>query len=230
MAWARIVLHEIDLMRAGLAALAHQQQTSMAVAASLTVAEFLLPRWLGELRTRRPDIHPRMRVVNSDTVIEMVRDRRVELGFIEATAFPADLHRRVVGRDRLAIVVPPEHPWALRSTPLTIEALRAAEYVLREQGSGTRSTFEAALGDLPRVALEADSTQALVGAVRAGMGPAVVSRRAVMHEIEFGHLVEVSHDLDLRRPLTAIWSPSHPLVEVVRELVRIARTSDQEAR
>lgn len=224
LSWARSVLNEVDVMRAGMTALAEAARGELSVAASLTIAEFLMPRWLAELSRR---VEARLHVVNSETVVSMVRAGTVDLGFIEAATTPEDLVTRVVGRDRLALVMRPDHPWARRSTPLDLATLREASYVLRESGSGTRSTFEAALRQVPRIALEAGSTTALLGGVLAGLGPAVVSRRAVLHELEVGRLVEVRHELDLRRPLTAVWSPGRRLGDAAAELMAIAaRHSD----
>ena len=157
----------------------------VSVAASLTIAEHILPRWLGELRERL-EVHPQLHVVNSDRVADMVRSRLVDIGFVETTMTTPGLEHRIVGTDRLVVVVPPGHAWARRRSPLTAPALGAAEWVLREEGSGTRSTFEWALGQRPTVALQAGSTAALLGAVRAGLGPAVVSERAVAAEVDTG--------------------------------------------
>lgn len=203
--WARDVLHQADLLAAGLTALSAERRSALTVAASLTVAEFILPRWLGELRHRLPDVHPRLQVVNSERVARLVRERDVDLGFIESAAYPEDLERRVVGSDRLVVVVEPRHAWARRSTPVDRDALAGAAWVLREEGSGTRSTFERALRDRPEVALVASSTTALIGAAVAGIGPAVVPERAVVTEVAEGRLVRVPTVLDLLRPLTAVW-------------------------
>ncbi|SKB08969.1 LysR substrate-binding domain-containing protein [Aeromicrobium choanae] len=221
--WARTVLHEVDLMRAALTALSDERHAELEVAASLTIAEFILPRWLGELRSRSVVVRPRLHVVNSEKVAELVRSRTVDVGFIESAAVPRDLAHRLVGSDQLAVVVDPRHPWARRSTPVPHEALRNEAWVLRETGSGTRSTFERALRFEPHLAMEADSTTALIGAARAGVGPAVVSRRAVASELETGRLVEVTTDLDLWRPLTAIWLMERRLPDSVDALLRIAR-------
>ncbi|MBA4609574.1 LysR family transcriptional regulator [Aeromicrobium sp. Marseille-Q0843] len=221
--WARTVLHEVDLMRAALTALSDERHAELEVAASLTIAEFILPRWLGELRSRSVVVRPRLHVVNSEKVAELVRSRTVDVGFIESAAVPRDLAHRLVGSDQLAVVVEPRHPWARRSTPVPREALRNEAWVLRETGSGTRSTFERALRFEPQLAMEADSTTALIGAARAGVGPAVVSRRAVASELETGRLVEVPTDLDLWRPLTAIWLMERRLPDSVDALLRIAR-------
>lgn len=223
--WARDLLHQVDTVRVGLEALsarATEDENDFAVAASLTVAEFVLPRWIGELRAALPQVHLRLQVQNSDRVHELVRSGACGIGFVESASVSPDLARRVVGTDRLVMVVHPAHPWARRSTALSTAQLREAEFVVREEGSGTRSTFERALAAEPRVAMVATSTTALVGAARAGVGPAVVTPHAVRASIETGELVEVMHRLDLDRPLTAVWRRNERFTGPAAALLRIA--------
>lgn len=224
--WARDLLHQVDTLRGGLRALSGRQSddgTVLPVAASLTIAEFVLPRWLGQLRSALPGIHPRLQVANSNQVPDLVRSGACEIGFVETTVVPDDLLRTVVGTDRLVIVVRADHPWARRSVPVNREQLLEAEFVVREEGSGTRDTFERALAARPRVAMVATSTTAMVGAALAGVGPAVVSPRAVTSSIEQGQLVVVDHELDLVRPLTALWRGT--LSQAAQTLLSIARTA-----
>lgn len=221
-AWARRVVHEADLMRESLAAMGRDRQQDLRVAASLTVAEYLMPQWLSQLQTRHADVRPRLQVINSRAVADLVRNAQVDIGFVETFLLPEDLSCRLIGRDRLVIVVAPTHPWARRSEPLTREQVAEAAYVLREEGSGTRSTFEAALGRPPGQALVVSSTASLLGAAQAGVGPAVVSERAAAHALEAGRLVAVDHRLDLRRPLTAVWRSQEQLREQATRLLRIA--------
>lgn len=225
-AWGRDVIHQIDTLRGSLQALSArrlQGGSDLGVAASLTVAEFVLPRWIGELRVQSPEVHLRLQVQNSDRVDDLVHSGECDIGFVESTRVSTDLARRVVGSDRLVIVVAASHPWARRSTPLSREQLLAAEFVLREEGSGTRETFERALSAQPRIAMVATSTTAMVGATLAGVGPAVVTPFAVRGALETGELVEVRHDLDLVRPLTAIWRHDRPLDGPAAALLSIAR-------
>ncbi|WP_133176411.1 LysR family transcriptional regulator [Nocardioides currus] len=227
-AWAREVLHSIDTVRGGLAALSAERSregSDLGVAASLTVAEFVLPRWIGELRAMLPDVHLRLQVQNSDRVDDLVHSGDCAIGFVESMVVSPDLARRVVGTDRLVLVVPASHPWARRSVPVSREQLLATEFVVREEGSGTRSTFERAIAAEPRIAMVATSTTAMVGAVLAGVGPAVVTPHAVRSSLEVGELVEVRHDLDLERPLTAIWRRDRPLDRPAAALLSIAQRS-----
>lgn len=223
MSWARQVMYELDVMQTGIEALSVERRSGLSVAASLTVAEFMLPRWIGELRTQVPALHPLLRVVNSERVADLVRSGDADVGFIETAVLPRDLSVVALGADSLSIVTLPTHPWARRATPIDNRALAQAEFVLREPGSGTRSTFERALRAQPALALEAGSTSALVGAVLAGVGPAVVSTRAVDSYLDNGRLVEIPHKLDLWRPISAITDPSRRFNEHAGTLIRVAQ-------
>ena len=221
--WSRAVLHESDTLQAGISALSEQHRGGVRIAASLTIAEHLLPGWIGEMQRRMPAVRTSLRVVNSEGVIEMVRNGQVVLGFVESPAITAGMRTRQVGSDRLAVVVGPTHRWSRRRAPLTVDELVQAAFVVREPGSGTRATFSRALGREPQIALEAGSTSAVIGSAISGVGPAVVSELAVRHFVESGALVDVPVALDLRRPLRAIWREHETLRPPATDLVDIAQ-------
>jgi molybdate transport repressor ModE-like protein len=227
-AWAHDLLHSADTMAAAVQSLASRRQAAWAVAASLTIAEQVLPRWLGELQASHPGMQPVLRVVNSQAVADEVQAGSVDLGFIESSLLPVGLARAIVGHDRLKVVVARDHPWARRSTPLTIDELRSTSWVLREPGSGTRATFEAALRQEPEIVLEGSSTAALVGAAIAGVGPAVVSALAARAALETGRLRAVATEIDLRRPLTAVWRKGERLSPGAAALLSIAARASRE--
>ena len=97
------------------------------------------------------------------------------------------------------MVVAPDHPWA-GARGVTPTAWPDSEWVLREQGSGTRSIFEAAAvaagvrESLP-VACELPSNEAVRGAVEAGMGATALSASVAAPSIEAGLLVQVGSPL-----------------------------------
>lgn len=211
--WARPVLAAVEELAAGVAALRSDGRSprSLAVAASLTVAEYVLPGWLRRHREAGgPAVE--LEVGNSVTVAAAVEAGRVEVGFVESPRRFPGLRSTVVGGDRLVVVVAPGHPWTRRRTPLTPAHLAAAPLLLRERGSGTREFLEAALAAVgaapvaPAAVLA--STTALKAAAVGGDGPTVLSALAVRHELDAGTLVEVGVDsLDLTRDFRALWRP-----------------------
>lgn len=221
-AWAREVMAQVAHLEAGIVALGAERRGDLRIAASLTIAEYLIPRWLAELRHVLPEVHAGLNVVNSTEVLSQVRAGSVNIGFIESPAVIPDLRSRLVGNDRIAVVVPPDHAWATSRRPIGPAELVATPLVVRETGSGTRETFDRALGSTPTIALEANSTSAVIGAARAGVGPAVVSEIAAGSAINDGTLIDVAVALDLRRPLRAVWRSSTRLRSPATDLITIA--------
>lgn len=221
-AWARNVMTEVDNLETGIGALSARRRGNLKIAASLTIAEYFMPRWLAELQRAQPGVHAGLLVVNSTEVVAMVRENRVKLGFIESALEIPDLQSRQVGTDRVSVVVHPDHRWAHAKQPIDREELASTPLVVRETGSGTRETFERALGAQASIVLEAGSTNVIIGAALNGVGPAVVSEVAVRTAIENGTLVDVPVTLDLRRSLRAIWRKNDPLRPPLGDLVTIA--------
>lgn len=208
--WARELLESAHGLSRSINALRAERAGHLRIAASLTVADHLVPGWLVSLHRAAPALSVALQVGNSDHVGDLVRDREVALGFVEGPRAPAGLRSRQVGGDTLAVVVPPGHRWVRRRQPIGAAELATTPLVLREEGSGTRESFIQALaraGLAPAApALELGSTAAIRAAVAAGEGPGVLSRLTVTAEIESGALVAVPvADLDLRRRFRAIW-------------------------
>lgn len=217
--WARAVLAAAQQLTDGVEALGRGGPATVRIAASNTVAEFLLPGWLVEWRRTEPArgrIGVEVEVTNSVGVLDSVEEGAVALGFIES---PGPLDGRFDSRrlrdDELVVVVAPSHRWVRRAASPSAASLSPAELadeplVTRELGSGTREAFDAALAAAGHAAvapvLELGSTTAVLGAVGRGAGPAVVSVLAVEHELAAERLVSVPVvGLDLRRPLRAVW-------------------------
>ncbi|MFT4086635.1 MAG: LysR family transcriptional regulator, partial [Gordonia sp. (in: high G+C Gram-positive bacteria)] len=126
------------------------QAAQLTVGASMTVAEHLMPRWLGEFRIAHPDTTVHLQVRNSSAVFDALAARTCDIGFVESPSVENSLHSTVVARDRLVLVVHPDHPWARRRMPPTADELAATPLLVREPGSGTRTTLDLALGDHDR--------------------------------------------------------------------------------
>ena len=204
--WAEPVFDALHRVELGVDALVGGTSSDMAVAASRTIAEHLLPAWISALRRRRAELTLHLSVTNSRGVLDAVRTGRAQIGFIETPGSPRGVESLVVGWDDLALVAPPAHPWAKRRAPVSRAELRGEALIVREVGSGTRETLERHVGgELTAIAMQTDSTRAIIGAALGGLAPAVVSSRAVAAEVHAGALIEVPVEGALRRPFRAVW-------------------------
>jgi DNA-binding transcriptional LysR family regulator len=205
--------------------LAAESALRLRVAASLTVAEHLAPKWIETLREDLPEVSLTLEVVNSSQVLDAVRRHRVDLGFVEGVDRPlAGLGSEAVTTDSLAVVVIPTHPWAVRPS-IDAGELAVADLIVRERGSGTREVLEEALrpwGGV-RTRLELGSSAAILAAARNGDGPAVLSALAAAADLDAGHLCQVGVvGVDLSRTIRAIWPTAARPGPLARRLLAAA--------
>ena len=169
---------------------------TLSVHASQTIASYWLPPRLMEFRAAYPGIALTLTLGNTRTVANAVVSGEADLGFVEGEIDEPALAASAVDADELTVVVGPAHPWA-GNMPPGPPAIADADWIMREEGSGTRSVFEAALlrmGVAPEklsVALVLPSNEAILSALGGGRCAAAISRLAARSHIDAGHLVAV---------------------------------------
>jgi LysR family transcriptional regulator, transcriptional activator of the cysJI operon len=168
------------------------------VGASTTIAQYVLPKIFGEFVAHEPEIHISIVSGNNDKIVHDVLEGEIALGLIEGPARQPLLKTEFFLADEIAIIVPAGHPWADKT--ITLEELRSAPLIVREDGSGTRRVVENTLRDAGvhmkdlNFVMQLDSTEAIKASVEAGLGVGFVSRRAIRKEITLNTLKEVAVD------------------------------------
>jgi DNA-binding transcriptional LysR family regulator len=222
----RRVLSEVQVMMAGVAGLVAEEGSHLRVAASLTVAEYLLPGWLSALHRESPGVMLAVEVTNSSRVLARVREASTDVGFVEGYGSRLDgMSTAVMRSDHLVVVVDPAHPWARRESPVSGAELASADLIVREPGSGTREVLDQALSSWGGAHswLELGSTASILAAARRGEGPAVLSALAVAEDVDLGRLVPVrTEGIDLTRSLRAVWPADRPLAPLAGRLLNVA--------
>ena len=210
-----------------IAAIGGETAGQLALGASTTIAQYVLPRLLGEFLSEHPRVHPTLISGNTERIVHAVIEREIGLGFIEGPSRSKDVREEVLLRDEIVLVVPAAHEWAERQK-ITASELKNARVVLRERGSGTRHVVELALQraglsvSTLHVAMELDSTEAIKSAVEAGLGVGFVSRWAVAKDSRVGssfRIVEID-DLRISRDFLVISAQGPEPQGVVQEFRR----------
>ena len=180
------------------------------IGASTTIAEFLLPRVLGEFKARYPAVVPRLFVANSEAVQARIAERTLDLGFIEGESHLPSLVTDVCCDDELRVVCAPSHPLA-KLKAITPKVLMEHAYVSREPGSGTREVIDLYLQkagvppDSLQVVMELGSPEALKGLVATGLGFTIMSRAIAATEVELGRLTQVPLSPPLTRHMSVVY-------------------------
>lgn len=201
---ARSVLAQARAAEQALDDLAGLKRGSVRLFASQTIAAYWLPPRMAAFARKHPEIELHLSIGNTHRVVEAVLAGEAELGLVEGAEEASRLVRSRVGADRLAVVAAPNHPAAGGDgAALTASELRTLDWALREEGSGTRSEFEAVLprGVAPadlKIALVLPSNEAILSAVAASDLVTAISELAAQPLIEAGRLVRLPLDLPER--------------------------------
>lgn len=178
------------------------------VGATLTIGNYLAIMIISQFMHDHSDCHIALEVKNTQTILHQLANYELDLGLIEGSCHHPDLAAEGWIEDELAIFCAPTHPLAQRKNP-TLQDLLAQSWILREQGSGTRETFDQAFRhDLPglKIRLELEHTEAIKRAVESGLGIGCISRLALRDAFRRGSLVEIPAPfLDLRRQFMFVW-------------------------
>ena len=202
---------------------------SLMVGASTTLAEFLLPRILGEFKSTYPNVRSRLIVGNSETIETRVLEHTIDIGFIESLSHEPNLQCEVCCDDELVVICHPRFPLA-RHKELTPQKLLEHPYISREPGSGTREFTEnylRAAGIAPdqmNLVMELGSPIALNGVVETGLGFAIASRASVSKEQRLGDIVAIPLKPRLIRTLSMVYPKEKFRSRLVATFVEFAST------
>src|SRR5271168_3404046 len=164
----------------------------LALGASQTIGQYLLPRLIAGFLQQNPKVDISIMGGNTQTILEALVEHRVQLCLVEGPAMRRDVHVEPFMEDHMVCVVPAGHEWA--DQEIDVKELQQAKLVTREQGSGSRRIVEQAMEKAGlevkklHLGMTFDSTEGLLSAVEAGLGIGFASRWAVRNQLGLGTL------------------------------------------
>ena len=192
----RSIISEKEAAIKELSKLLNRVEGPLTVCASTIPGEYLLPPLIARFHTKYPGVSVELQISDSKDVCDKVLSGKAEVGFVGAGFDLVGLEFRPFASDKLALVAPDTEEWeGVKS--VTLEQLAATPFLSRERGSGTRYTFEQALGGELKgfnVVGQFGSTNAIKEALRAGLGVAILSLFAVGQEVSRGEFKTIEID------------------------------------
>ncbi|MFK0384861.1 LysR substrate-binding domain-containing protein [Agrobacterium sp. NPDC090273] len=203
------------------------------ICASQTIASYWLPPILMQFKKLYPGVTLKLDIGNTKTVTQAVLEGLAEVGFIEGVIDEPALHIQPVVADKLLVVTGSAHPFADGRHLTALDMLYGTAWVLREQGSGTRSAFESAVRQMGvdpedlTVMLELPSNEAVVTAARAGGAATAVSASVASLFLRQGMLVRAGIDLPARNFALLRHKERHTS-RAAMELERLSRAASED--
>jgi DNA-binding transcriptional LysR family regulator len=167
----------------------------LAIGASYTFGEYVLPHIIANLSKQYPLIQPAITIGNTHEIEELVSNRTIDLGIVEGEIKNKKLQIEVIAEDFMFIIVSASHPLAKRKNQ-KLSDLEKETWIVREKGSGTREAAEGMFAKFqffPKKIMEFGSTQIIKESVEAGLGISLLSQRVIHKEMSLRklHILEI---------------------------------------
>jgi LysR family transcriptional regulator, transcriptional activator of the cysJI operon len=186
------------------------------IGASTTIAQYFLPRLIGEFGKLNPRVSVSVVSGNTREIVDALLKGSIAVGLVEGPVLRRGIRVEPFLDDEIVMILPAQHEWVGQIVPK--DRLATERLIFRERGSGSRRVVENALqrAKIPlkklHIAMELDSTEAIKEAIEAGLGVGFVSARAIQKELKLETLRQGSVEgLRILRHFSIIRLPgSHP--------------------
>jgi DNA-binding transcriptional LysR family regulator len=159
---------------------------------AVSTAKYFTPRLIAAFRKSHPDIDIELFIGNRAETIDALRHQTIDIALMGRPPRDVEVEAFLFGDHPLVIVAPPDHPLA-KKRDISKEEIAAEKFLVREPGSGTRSSLEVFFADIPgkidNLGTEMGSNETIKQAVMAGLGVAFISAHTIEQELQMGRLV-----------------------------------------
>jgi DNA-binding transcriptional LysR family regulator len=201
---------------------------SLELGASTGPGGVVVAELLCELALRHPELAVHLHVADTQTIVERVGDRTLELGIVGAAPRHRAVEYEPFLRDGVVLVCPAGHHLAGRTVALA--ELASENLIVMQEGAGVRQVLEdelrrvgTRLRDL-NVRLELGLQESARSAVRAGYGITFISRTSVEADLAAGTLAEIQVDgLELEREIYLARAAGRSGTRAARAFLEFAR-------
>jgi DNA-binding transcriptional LysR family regulator len=188
----------------------------------------IVPVLVCEFQELHPDVNVRLSVSDTQTVVDQVADRQLELGIVGAGRRHRGVTFEPFFRDEVVLAVPASHRFAGKT--VSLEQLREEPLIVMQEGAGVRQVIEdelrkagTRLRDLD-VRLELGLQESVRSAVLAGHGITFISRLAIDGDLAAGTLATARvRGLDPVREIFLARSSGRTETRAARAFVAFAR-------
>ena len=196
------------------------------VGASLTIGAEILPRLVNRFHKIHSEVRIQAVVKNTMEIESLIMKNEIDFALVEGIVHNQSIVSEPFMDDELALVCGRTHP-LYGSGRISLNELLRYDFVLREQGSGTRELFESAMiskGETWNINWECSDSEGIKSAAEGGIGIGVISGLLVEKEVMMGDLnVLIIPGLDLKRKFSIIYHKNKYITDTMKEFFSIVR-------
>ena len=225
---AKEILHMIDSTKAELRSLDGHVKGHLRIGASLTIGEYLLPKFLSKFSTKYPGIEFELIIENTHHICSKIKNFTLDIGLIEGTTPSSDFNQNYFLEDKMVIACS-KNSDILNGT-FSIDKLQNKNWIVREEGSGTRDYINMFLTTnkiVPNNLMVLGSNYAIKEAVKNNLGITIISSYVTAPAVENNELETIELEKSYTRHFSYILpkniNTSHITNLFIKELVEYTK-------
>jgi LysR family transcriptional regulator, low CO2-responsive transcriptional regulator len=199
----------------------------LVVAANTTGGMYIIPPLLASYKEQHPESELLLQIDATDRLIERTRQGIIDLAFACGTIVQPELTIESIGMDTLTLILSSRHPLASQPS-LTLDQVSTLPFIVPESISRTRQFIEQIMrerGYTLKIVMHFQGTEPVKKAVESNLGVAIVSRAAIVREVEAGILRAIPiADLELSRPFVMFYRQGKYFGPLARDFMAYMRT------
>ncbi|GAB6137558.1 selenium metabolism-associated LysR family transcriptional regulator [Halanaerobaculum tunisiense] len=188
--------------------IANMKQGKLRIGASMTIGTYLLPDIINKFKQKYKKVNINLIIDNTSVIEEKILNNDIDIGLVEGPINSKDITIDSFFVDHLILICSPKHKWN-QKTVLNKEKIREEDFIMREQGSGTREVIEDTLNKhnlTYQTKHTLNNIEAIKKAVSANIGISVLPKIAVKQEIKAGELAQVAiNQINFSRKFSLIY-------------------------
>lgn len=205
------------------------QNSVLRVGSSITIGNRFLSDFVSVFKQRHESIRVKVAINSSEKIETMVLENDLDFAFIESVPHHKSIASSVFMRDELVIICAKDHPLA-DGGQITLDQFTKSDLLLREKGSGTRELFDSMMSvqnSSIEPLWESVSTQALVRAVKAGIGLSVLPFWLVQEDVMAETIATLKlPGIDFHRNYFVIHHVDKTITAPMQDFIEICRGVD----
>lgn len=196
------------------------------IGTTISIGSVLVPKLIPAFYQKNPNVQIKITINNSEYLEEKLWNNQIDFALMEGYVPTEHMICEVLSEDRLVLLLPPDDA-RCRKGYVMLDELKNDSFLLRERGSVSRNYVDVLFSShgLPvNPVMESVSTHAIVRAVNAGIGVAILPENMVEHSISSGYVGSCQiQEVSMTRHNYIVWHEGKFVTNKTRELMDMCK-------
>ncbi|MCI9303063.1 LysR family transcriptional regulator [Clostridium sp.] len=203
---AKEIINLLDVTFMDVKTLSTSIKGTIKIGASLTIGEYILPKFLAHFSNKYPDVDIEVKIENTSFISSELKKMKLDIGLIEGSVSSALFKQEYFLEDEMVLVAPFHSD--LKDKEIKLDSIQNRRWIAREEGSGTREYLDLFFAQnkiIPKSIMVLGSNLAIKEAVRNNLGLTITSKHIILEAESRNELTSLKLNNDFRRSFSYIY-------------------------